>query len=178
MKNVVWFMLPLIAIVFAASETEAQVSPQIGVGPTIGIGDDKGTGFHLTGGAAFAVPALPVGLRVEGMYQRVPEGDDDHEYVGGLLSGELGIPGMLPIQPYLVGGVGLFWHRELHDGHSHDAHTDLGLNIGVGTRFGVAGLNAFVEARVHRLLGGDDDGHGYDEHSGDTFIPVTIGVRF
>jgi len=126
------------------------------------------------------VAVLPFGLRLEGMFQRLPEGDVDHEYLGGSLNAESGIPMVAsPIRPYVIGGLGLVRHEEHHGAHSHGSHTDFGLNLGVGTRFTLGRLSAYVEARVHRLFGGEDDhGHGHDDHTGNTFIPITFGVRF
>jgi opacity protein-like surface antigen len=119
----------------------------------------------------------------EGFWQRLPEGDHlHHDYLGGLLSAEVGLP-LGGIRPYAIGGLGLVRHEERHDDHGHGAHTDFGINIGLGTNVGFMGLNAYVEARYHHLFNGDHDnghghGHGHDEHTGNTFLPIIFGIRF
>jgi hypothetical protein len=177
-RGVAAAMILLVSLLSGAGALQAQqrVGVQVGIGPTVGIGGDKGVGFHLTAGAGFVLPAAPVGLRVEGLYQRVPEGGDDHEYGGALLSAEVNLP-VPAAQPYLVGGGALIWHREHHGDHTHEGHTDFGFNVGVGARFALAGLSAFLEARFHQLLNGEDQAQGYG-HTGDRFVPITLGIRF
>jgi hypothetical protein len=124
----------------AASGLEAQspVRVNLGAGPTIPIGDDKGMGVHANVGVGIGIPALPFGLRVEGMIQRIPEGDDHHDYLGGSLNAEVGLP--LPlVRPYLIEGFGLVRHEEHHGDHTHGAHTDPSFNIGVGTQVAFSG---------------------------------------
>jgi hypothetical protein len=165
----------------AASGLEAQslVRVNLGAGPTFPIGDDKGTGVHANLGLGIGIPMLPFGVRVEGMVQRIPEGDDHHDYLGGSVNAEVALP--LPLaRPFLIGGVGLVRHEEHHGNHTHGAHTDFAFNVGVGAEVGLFGLSGYVEARYHRLLNGDDHGHGHshDDHKGNTFIPITFGIRF
>jgi hypothetical protein len=162
-------------------EAQRAIGVNLGAGPSIGIGDDKGTGFHVNAGVGFAPAMLPVGLRLEGMFQRLPEGDDHHNYLSGSLNAEVGLP-LAVIRPYAIGGIGLVRHEEIHGDHGHGAHTDFAFNVGLGTNFGLMGRSAYIEARYFRLGGGDDHGHGHghghDDHTGNTFIPITIGIRF
>jgi hypothetical protein len=170
-------VLTMLVVGAGGVEAQQRAGFNLGAGPTFPNGDDKGTGVHLNAGFGVGLGALPFGLRVEGMAQRIPEGDDHHDYLGGSLNAEIALP-LEGARPYLIGGVGAVWHREQHGDHAHDAHTDLAFNVGVGTQFGLLGQRLYVEARYFRLLNGDDDhGHG-DDHAGNTFIPLTIGIRF
>jgi hypothetical protein len=169
----------LIALTAGAQQVEAQraMGFNVGVGPTVPIGEGKSAGFHAHLGLGLNPATLPLGFRVEGMYQQIPEGSDDHqEYLAGLFNAVVAVP-MTGLSPYIIGGLGLYRHEEHHDGHTHGAHTDFGFNVGIGTRLRVAGLGVYLEARYHGLLNGDDDGHGHG-HRGDTFIPVTVGITF
>jgi hypothetical protein len=170
--------LATVAALAGAQEAQAQraLGGIIGAGPTFPIGDGKSTGFHVAGGVEFQPALLPVGFRAEGLFQQIPEGNDHDEYVAGTLNVLVPIP-MAGLSPYLLGGVGLYRHEEHHGDHTHGAHTDFGFNLGLGTRFALGRVGLFIEARYHVLMNGDDDGDGHG-HSGDTFIPLTIGIRF
>jgi hypothetical protein len=69
-------------------------------------------------------------------------------------------------------------HEEHHGDHTHGAHTDMSFNVGAGTQVGLGRLNLYVEARYHRLREEAAQVHGATEHAGNTFVPVTFGVRF
>jgi hypothetical protein len=140
-------------------------------------GAGLGTGFHVDGGVGLAPAPLPVGLRLEGMFQRIPEGADHDGFMAGTLNAEFGLP-LAVVRPYAIGGVGFYRHEEHHGDHTHGAHTDFGFNVGPGTNSGLMGMSACGEARCHRLMNGGDDGHGQDDRVGNTFIPITIGIRF
>jgi hypothetical protein len=179
MKKILFGTAALVAMLgVGAPETAAQraVGVNLGVGPTIpGDGD---VGVHVNAGLGFAPAALPFGVRLEGMWQRIPEGDDHQDFLGGTLNAEVGLP-LAIIRPYVIGGFGVIRHEEYHGTHTHGAHTDYGFNVGVGTRIGLGGLNTYVEARYHRLLNGDDGhGHGGANSEAITFVPITLGVRF
>jgi opacity protein-like surface antigen len=174
-------MLAVVLVALAAGAQQAGAQSAFGfnagVGPTIPIGEGKSTGFHALVGLGLTPAAFPVGFRVEGLYQQIPEGNDDHhEYMAGILNAVLAVP-VTGLSPYIIGGLGFYRHEEHHGDHTHGAHTDLGFNVGLGTKLRVAGFGFFVEARYHGLFNGDDEGQGQG-HRGDSFVPLTVGISF
>jgi opacity protein-like surface antigen len=83
----------------------------------------------------------------------------------------------LDVQPYVIGGVGVFRRRvsqsvtgtveEFKDLTQSD--TDVGWNAGVGVRFHALGLTPFIEARFYSVATSPDRTN---------FVPVTVGVSF
>jgi len=85
------------------------------------------------------------------------------------------VPG--PLQPYLIGGLGVFRRRVSQDVEGaveeFDAlrrnDTDLGFNGGIGLRFRLLALAPFIEARYYSV------GTSPERTN---FIPVTLGLAF
>lgn len=81
------------------------------------------------------------------------------------------------IQPYLIGGYGVYRRRVAQDisGTTSEfsslraSDTNRGYNVGAGLRIGLAGLTVFAEARYHSVNTSPDR---------TTFIPVTVGLVF
>src|SRR5215207_1320823 len=81
------------------------------------------------------------------------------------------------VQPYLIGGAGVFRRRvsqnvqgavaEFRDLRESD--TDAGFNGGVGLRFWLGGVAAFAEARYYSVA---------TPGSRTNFVPVTVGLTF
>ena len=66
---------------------------------------------------------------------------------------------------YAIGGGGLY--NTKFGGLS--GVTDPGVNVGGGLRFGLAGFNAHVEARIHNTF---SDGGNL------RYVPLTVGISF
>jgi len=135
------------------------------------IADEYDLGFHLTGLFELSsIGNLPLGLRLEGGYQKFTHDDESLTHLFGRVNAvrNLGASGL-----YLIGGVGLYNSEEDHGGHQggddHGAETFFGFNGGAGWRTAVGPLNAFIEARFHTVL---DDVHTQ------YFIPLSVGFRF
>jgi len=178
-----------VACICTASTASAQsVSPiRFGVagGLSIPQGDDAdfiGTGYNITGVLGFQAPMVPVGLRFDLGYNGFGEKDDSGvklNVLSGTVNGIFNM-GMAPmVSPYLIGGVGFYRAKADFDGvdgeDEPDATTDLGLNGGIGVRFGLSGFSTFAEARYHYVFSKDEDIEG-DENS--SFIPITFGIMF
>jgi hypothetical protein len=81
------------------------------------------------------------------------------------------------VQPYLVGGVGVFRRRVAQDvvGAVEEfrdltrAETDVGYNGGVGVRLRLAGVTPFIEARYYSVATSPERTN---------FLPVTVGFTF
>jgi len=150
-------------------------------------GGNASTGFNVGGSLAFAPAALPFGVRVELGYDRFGvdldsfgAGDSGIDANWNMLSGT--INATLPMgagvgpRPYLIGGVGMYRYElkiSGDDGTGGDVSfsfddTDVGVNGGLGLRFGLGGIGSFVEARFH---------HVFAEESLQ-FVPISFGIEF
>lgn len=162
----------------AAVTAQAQSPVKFGLAggvalPVSDVGDDYAAGYNGTVTLAFNAPLLPLGLRVDGMFNRLGAKDDalfatpdlDVSSANANLTYNL-IP--LPAAKiYLIGGAG-YYSTKLR-GTGLDAEGNMGFNGGVGARFGL-GTQIFVEGRYHRV--------NLDNDAKLEFVPVTIGVMF
>jgi opacity protein-like surface antigen len=161
-----------------SSSAVAQMPVSIGLlgGATMPLGswsDFYGTGWH--GGVTLGMePAmLPIGLRLEGVYHSMSgkeEFDEDATwtFINGNINGvfDIAMTGS-PIQPYVIGGVGLYNWKEEGSDFETDRMNDFGLNIGGGVRFMLGTMSAFVEARWHHIMIEDDAAH---------MVPISFGI--
>jgi opacity protein-like surface antigen len=143
----------------------------------------------------FRPGAFPVGFRASVTYNRfgidkvrvgstgaeVAGADGTSEILGGLGNVTLQFPGG-PIRPYVLAGVGAFNVKNRFTGLTGAAaqsadvsETDFGLNGGAGVTLRLAGLEAFVEARVANV-------YTKRERFGNLktvqYVPVTFGLLF
>jgi opacity protein-like surface antigen len=166
-------IISAVALAVNASSADAQVNFAIGGGPTIGIGDlgdATDMGYHGQLSVGFGVPVLPVGLRADGMFTRLPfagEGDGNFQVLSGTLNAVLNIPSV-GITPYVIGGVGFYNTKFDMDEVDSESETDVGVNVGAGVRFGLPGLGVFVEGRLHNIFGDGDSVR---------MVPITLGIR-
>lgn len=162
--------------VFSAS-AEAQLRPweiSIAGGPSLvtgGFDDVASTGYHVQGSVGFGIPLFPVGVRGDVLWQELPdEVSGNFRQIGGIANVTLGMP-LILIEPYVLGGVGIFSHTEpdeLHPDHVHESEsqTSTGFNVGAGLEAGLLGLKGFGEVRY------------LDAGNGVRTIPITVGIRF
>lgn len=150
----------------------AQIQFGVGGGPTFPVGDaadgfDTGWNAQLNLGLSF--PLMPVGIRLDGTYQRLPSSTTDDVNFNMMSATANAIFSPLPLvvlKPYFIGGVGLY--RGELDVDGAESSTDLGINAGLGVQFGLGPLQAFAEARLHNIFGEDDSTR---------VVPVTIGIQ-
>jgi len=162
--------LVLAASLVAAPRASAQLSPHIVVAlgaavPTGDFGDIAKMGYNVSGGLALSAPLVPIGVRVEGMYNAF---DAKAPFTGtqkitaGTVNATFG-GAMLPMV-YAIGGVGIY-----HFDPAGTENNKFGFNIGAGLKIPLTGFGAHVEARYHHVsVGGGTF----------SFIPVTFGVTF
>ena len=169
-----------LALVLSASAVEAQKPMSFGIalGASKATGDGSDAvnlGYHALGTLAWAPPTLPVGIRFDGMFNQFGfdgEGDAKLNIMGVNANATWGMPmAASPISPYLIGGLGLYNSKISFDGCGSDCkgETDLGFNIGVGTKFALSGFGTFAEIRYHSIQ---------TEGESLTFIPITFGIMF
>jgi len=176
-------MLAVAAFALMAPVAMAQAQLKFGVAagasvPSGDFADGVETGYHFMVTAGVKPPLAPVGFRVDGAYNQF------NFKSGTLLDGEsdrvmsltanaiLSMPGAVVLSPYVIGGVGMYNSKASADGA--ESSNDMGVNIGAGLKFGLAGFDAFGEVRLHNIFA--DNGAG-----GTTslrYIPITFGIMF
>ena len=157
---------------FVPAAVEAQPRILVGGGITSPNGDFKDAaraGYHGRIGVELAIPTLPVALRADADFHRLPEAGplfDSSQILGGSLSLVFTLPGV-GLSPYLLGGLGAYRVETGLVGSSDPVNRN-GFHLGFGTKIGSLGFGGFVEIRYVQI-GGD---------AGDTkYIPVTVGFR-
>ncbi len=147
--------------------------------PLSDFGDFASTGFHGLAAVSFVPSGFPVGIQVDGMFQRF--GVDDNVIFGNDANFQI-IQGTAnavykfrtseetKIRPYIIGGVGLYSSKPTGDGvpDGVDSQTDFGINGGAGFDFKLGSAGLFVEGRFHNVFTDGDNTN---------FIPITAGVR-
>lgn len=158
----------------------------LGAGATVPLstfGDFAKTGFHGLVAVSFAPSSFPLGIQIDGMYQRLKNEDI---IPGGRSSQILQGTGNLiykfksseesRFRPYLIGGVGIYNFKQVSGddvagpgvGNTGNTGTDFGLNAGAGFDIKAGGIGLFVEGRFHNVFSGGEDAR---------FIPITLGIR-
>ena len=167
------------------------------------------TGYHFTGLVEFSPPLSPFGLRAEFLYHNLKGetfgfsdptlGDfqvrPDVRLLGGTVNAILSGTGLTTaVKPYAIGGVGIYntETKVRASGSLLDAlggatsikqsGSNVGLNAGIGVRFGLGGVGAFAEARYHYIFNKKDcDPLGEDvciPRDNTSLIPVSFGIVF
>ncbi len=168
----------------------AQDSKPISVGvmgglslPMGDLSDAVESGYNITGNVYFRPGASRLTFRGDVGYESF--GGKGSSSVAGYDLNVLSVTGnvLFPlgtntaegsIRPYLIGGGGLYRSTAkgtgLASGFDSDATNDLGIAVGGGLEFKLAGFSTFAEARFVNVFG-DGDGNA-------RWIPVTFGIRF
>ena len=165
----------------ASAQSAKAVSIGISAGATIPVGDMADfytTGYNGTASLMFKSYGSPIGLRIDGMYNKLSPKDDapaDFDFVDGVVitGANANLTYNLPgtgISPYLIGGAGVYNMKLDFEGDDDpESTTKFGLNGGIGAAFPLSGFTTFIEARFH---------HVFTESSATQFIPVTFGIAF
>jgi hypothetical protein len=165
------------AVILSASTSSAQSTKPVSIGISIGaaipvgdLADDYKTGYNGTISLGLQSRGSPVGLRIDGMYNKLSVKDDRLVSLPDIIitSANANLVYALPgvgIRPYLIGGAGIYGYKPDVSGASTES--DFGLNGGVGASFPLSGFTTFVEARYH---------HIFTEGYATQFIPVTFGI--
>jgi hypothetical protein len=173
-------MLAVAAFALMAPIAMAQAQLKFGVaaGASLPNGDFANgteTGYHLMAVAGIKPPLSPVGFRVDGMWNQFSAEAPATAKLRILsLSANaiLSMPGAMVISPYAIGGVGMYNSKS--DIAGDEGSNDLGVNIGAGVNFGLAGFSAFGEIRLHNIMA--DNGAGGTTNV--RFIPISFGITF
>ena len=167
------------AVGLLASTSSAQSGRPVTLGISAGaaipagsFADAYNTGYNGTVSVGFNSLGSPIGLRVDGMYNKFGGRDDigdsqpDARIIGANANLVYSLPGQ-GIRPYLIGGAGIYGLKI--DTPNSEQITDFGVNGGIGAAFPLSGFNTFIEARFH---------HVFTENEATQFVPVTFGISF
>lgn len=160
------------AAALSAAPAHAQLSLNIGGGltlPTGELADATSQGYHGIVGLRAGLPVLPVHVRVDGLYTRLPMAgfSTDMSTVG--MTGALGYD-IVPVGPaklYAMAGGGYYWSKAEVPGAERVG--DIGWNAGAGFRFNLMAAKLFAEARYHAI---STDGGTMST------TPISIGITF
>lgn len=153
----------------------------VGAGPAFPIGDfadDANTGWTIHGYLGWQPAYQAFGLRGEVSYARYGMdaliGSANLTNFGGAANVLLTISNDGNFRPYAIGGVGIYNVRQKFDAEVIELETDnqtrVGLNGGLGARFGLGGLTGTIEARfLSVFLEGDRNLNT---------VPITVGIEF
>jgi opacity protein-like surface antigen len=192
----------------ARAQGAGPVTFGLGVGtsvPTGAFGDRVNTGYSIDGSLGYQFRGTPLGIRADVAYssfglsdsylERFQNANDGGANVwSGTVDLTLNLPRLGRVQPYLLGGGGVYRRHVEVDrpvgetiitafdpffGFFGDVFTDeatvrshtqtkFGWNGGAGIAFPVAGVHTFIEARYN-------DAFTDSRHTG--FVPIMIGFR-
>lgn len=174
----------LIGVITISTPSAAQKSYVLGIGggaaiPVGKMSDTQKTGANALVSLALGGAELPIGIRIDGIYNQLPRKDGTLP-VGSSGTSGLRILGALgnavyafsgtSVKTYLIAGGGLYNTRLDVDGTKSENH--LGLNAGAGMTFGLGPIASFIEARYHFIS--RQPAQGGVLH----FVPITFGFMF
>jgi hypothetical protein len=165
--------LALLIMGGAATPAAGQVGFTLGGGATVPVGDFgdvAATGWMAMAGVRLGLPLLPVGFRAEGLYGQNPHDGaaTDKTVLYGAMANvifQIGPP-LVPVKPYLIGGVGYLNHK-FSPGNSGLPEADEWKPVfggGVGVNVSLVMVGIFAEVRYLRR---DDT----------SFFPIMAGLR-
>ena len=182
MRNKIVLLGSTLAFALAAGSAQAQKPISLGIAAGVSMpqgnyGDVAGNGYHATAALGLGLPLLPVGLRIEGSYNRFALSEEMEALVGeagnwSLASATANLTYSLPlpavvVSPYVIGGGGMYWGSCSAD--ACDTQSDFGYNAGVGVKFMMLVMSAYAEARYHSVQ---------TEGESTNYMPITIGFMF
>jgi len=167
------FVLAAIGALSDSAQAQRRTSVGFAAGATFPVGDlgdATSTGFNILGTLAVSGSAsLPIGFRVDGMYNNLSGKSSGPDVNVWTINGNLvyAFPGGTSVTPYIIGGAG--WYNTKADESGAESSNDIGINVGVGARFALSGLSTFAEIRFHNV---------FSDPNSAQMIPLTFGILF
>ncbi len=179
--------------------TPAMAQSNMGFGASAGASVPVGnylnglsTGYNVSVFLNMTNTTSPVGFRIEGTYNQMGFGDGSsasHRIAAGVANLTYDLQGMSGSKTtsglYVIGGVGLYGGYDrgtAADGFNFDntsTQTNFGLNGGVGYRFPLTDMTAFIEGRMHVVFTNSNNPGDVNYQAGNaTFIPIVFGISF
>ena len=170
-----------VALISSSFEASAQVASaakpvQIGIAagaaiPVSDLSNEASTGFNVTGTVGFNPQLIPLGVRIDGAYNRFSlkngvDGNESFLSVTGNLVYKFPSP---TLSPYVIGGAGWYNAAVNLTGFGSGSDNHFGWNVGGGIAMPLSGFDTFIEARYNQVQG--DNGSA-------KFVPITFGVMF
>ena len=167
------FVLVAIGTLSGSALAQRRTSVGFAAGATFPVGDlgdATSTGFHILGTLAVSGSAsLPVGFRVDGMYNNLSGKSSGPDVNVWTVNGNMvyAFPGGTTMTPYIIAGAG--WYNTKADESGAESSNDIGINVGVGARFALSGFTTFAEVRYH---------HIFSDPNSAQMVPLTFGILF
>jgi opacity protein-like surface antigen len=187
MKSLVRVVAMGVAVLVAAETAQAQTGMSLGLGggaavPTGSMADGAKTGWSSEVVARVKPGASPVGLQLDGFYNRfgLENGiDGNSRMLGGTANAVFAFPIAGPAHPYLIGGVGVYNGKTTVTGlGSTESVTKFGANAGAGLDVGLGkSASVFTEGRLHAIFNGATDAATLQDENA-YMVPVTLGLRW
>ena len=145
--------------------------------PRGALDDLYGNGWNVTGSVGWHPTESPFGVRFDATYDRLngqsfPAGSAnelaDASVLAGLAEVTLRVPRALGLNPYIVGGGGVYRFND-YGVEDAEASTEFGWNVGAGLRFGWGFTSLFVESR-YMSVGTPGERA--------TYMPIILGITF
>jgi opacity protein-like surface antigen len=137
--------------------------------PVSDLSDFANTGFNGTVTLGFTPAMIPLGVRVDGAYNRFGMksafGGGDFSTISATGNLVYKMPGAT-ISPYAIGGAGWYNARQSGGGGSSN---NFGWNVGGGISLPLSGFDTFIEARYNQVQ---------TTGASTKFIPITFGIMF
>jgi Outer membrane protein beta-barrel domain len=157
----------------------------LGAGATVPLdtyGDFAKTGYHGLVGISFAPSSFPLGIQIDGMYDRLKLDNDPGDRTSQIIQGTANLLYKFKtsedasFRPYIIGGLGVYNFKLVSGndvagpgvGNVGNTSTDFGLNAGAGFDIKAGGIGLFVEGRFHDV---------FSDGPNTKFIPITAGIR-
>lgn len=170
--------MALVSLPFSASAQVSSVVKPVQFGVALGaalpmsdLSDGVNTGYNGTLTVAFNPKMIPLGIRIDGAYNRFG--------VKSPLNGNITITSATGnfvytfpstgVSPYAIGGAGLYHGSVDVPGFISGQGNKFGWNIGGGIKMPLSGFDTFLEARYNQIQG---DGGTLK------YIPITFGIMF
>ena len=173
--------MALVSLPFAARAQVSTVAKPVQFGiaagaslPMSDLSNATNTGFNVTGTVGFHPEMIPLGIRIDGAYNRFAVKNNNAGVTGDFhftsLTGNLvySIPST-GVAPYLIGGAGVYNAAANIAGFGSGSSNKFGWNLGGGIKMPLSGFDTFLEARYNQIQG---NGGSLK------FIPITFGVMF
>ncbi len=174
----------LLATSAALSPASAQRTLAVGIGggaafPVGKLAKTEDTGYNGIVSLAVGVAELPIGIRIDGIYNQLL---DKNQLTpgGGNLSSDLRVMGVLGnlilafsgtnAKPYVIVGGGLYNIKQ--DTLAAKSTNHFGVNAGLGVTFGIGPFATFIESRYHSISRKTSKGGVMQ------FVPITVGLMF
>lgn len=174
-----------LASIVLSAQAAAQKTYALGIGggvamPVGKLKETQDIGFNGIVALALGVAELPIGVRVDGIYNRFSRKNSVSALSGPANTYSFRIAGVLgnliyafpgtSSKSYILAGGGLYNTRLDVAGSKSENH--FGLNAGLGVTFGLGPIASFAETRYHFIS--REPAKGGVIH----FVPITLGLMF